>query len=218
MTAVTRYPASAVEGQPIRFVVTVKNQGTAVTPSTGGAIHVGLTIGGQTNVVWTDSFATPLDPDASVTLLCDQGANDGAWLGTAGLTSLIARVDSSNRFVESNEGNNTLSAPFSIAPAPADADHDGLADADETVAGTGVNDPGSRLRILSIVRTTPDSLTLTWSSVAGKNYRVAAKTSFSDLEWIDLPDLIVAQGGTTSWTGRVSRAGAQRIFRVRVVP
>jgi len=73
VTAINRLPTSdPVSGQSVAFSVVIKNQGTAPTLE-GVPIRVAFSIDGETNAIWSDSFATSIPPDASVLLTANGG-------------------------------------------------------------------------------------------------------------------------------------------------
>jgi hypothetical protein len=65
--------------------------------------------------------------------------------------------------------------------AALDNDGDGADNLSESIAGTDPNDPGSVLRILQTTNA-PGSLSITWPSVAGREYEVFWSTDLTD--WI----------------------------------
>ncbi|HXT42256.1 MAG TPA: Ig-like domain-containing protein, partial [Candidatus Angelobacter sp.] len=56
-------------------------------------------------------------------------------------------------------------------------------------------------------------MVITWSSQAGKTYRVADKSSLTD-PWVDLSGNITAAGPSTSWTDTTAGASKQRFYAV----
>jgi hypothetical protein len=104
-------PANPSSGQQTTFSSIVRNAGSASTPA-GVPIGVAYFIDG-TYTTW-GAIAGPLAPGASATVTT-QG---GAWTATAGTHTLAAVADDVNRFAESNESNNSLSKPFTVASLP----------------------------------------------------------------------------------------------------
>jgi dextranase len=99
--------------------------------------------------------------------------------------------------------------------AAGDPDGDGLNNYGEFVAGTNPRNAGSALRILDIVRQADGSRLITWSSVAGKSYRVAATADLTS-PYAPLSGIITATGTTTNYTD--SSAPATRCYyRVQVL-
>lgn len=122
VTSIGRSPASATVGNTVTFSATVKNQGTAATP-TGIQIGVAFAVDGGNVVNWSDNHTTSLAVGASVTLTANSGpAGVATWTAVAGPHTLEARVDDPidvNRIAESNESNNRLSTSFSVTSGKA---------------------------------------------------------------------------------------------------
>jgi hypothetical protein len=70
--------------------------------------------------------------------------------------------------------------------------------------------------VLSSLKLTRRNATISWSSVAGKIYRVAYKANLTDAQWIDLSGNITASGTSTSWTDQDGGRYTQRYYTVYV--
>jgi|GEM_PF-105629 len=218
VTAISRFPSSPVEGSPVQFLVSVKNQGTASTVA-GQRFRVGLSIGQRTNLLQSPAFDTSLPPDASVLVRCESSVPGGGWVATPGLHTLRAEVDAFQAVRESNERNNAFQLNVNVAAVPLDTDADGQPDADETIAGTSPSDPASVLRILSVSRMADQSIEITWSSLEGRNYAVACKSALDDLRWVPLVGSVTATGPTTRSTYGPDLTDLPSLyFRVSTVP
>ena len=73
-------------------------------------------------------------------------------------------------------------------------------------------------RLLRAELAGPQELVLTWSSVAGKNYRVLGKGSFAELEWVNVGPIIPSAGATTTSTNVITSISPQLIYRVGLAP
>lgn len=95
-----------------------------------------------------------------------------------------------------------------------DPDGDGFTNAEEYALGTDPSQPASRFQVR---QTTNDdgTVTITWSSVAGKKYRLQARPSLSEGGWSDVGGEITAGGPTSSAT---HAASGRHFYRVRLVP
>ena len=113
VTAISWSPASPVAGNAVTFSATIKNQGTAATPS--GVIHgVSFSVDG-TQVNWSDTNTSSLAAGASITLTANSGpSGSSTWTATSGTHTILANVDDVNRIAESNETNNTLTASMTV--------------------------------------------------------------------------------------------------------
>jgi len=117
VTAVGWTPNPPFAGNQIVFWATVKNQGTGPTPA-GITLGVGFSIDGSANVSWSGGYSSAVSPGASVTLTADGGPTGNYWTATAGAHTLTATADDINRFPESNENNNSMSAYLAISTGP----------------------------------------------------------------------------------------------------
>ena len=117
VTAVSWTPANPAAGQAVTFSATIQNQGGTATP--GGIIHgVLFTVDGAP-VNWSDNNTASLAPGATRVLTANGGpGGSSTWTATAGSHTILANVDDINRIAESNEGNNTLSAPLTVTSLP----------------------------------------------------------------------------------------------------
>ena len=119
---------------------------------------------------------------------------------------------------------NTWEQSFGLNPndptgnngASGDPDGDGLTNIGEYTAGTSPIDSQSTFRIVNIVRTGTTN-TVTWSSVAGKSYRVYAAPNLSGATFLQLDGTIVAGGPTSSYTD-TNAPGATKFYKVLVLP
>jgi gluconolactonase len=217
VTAINISPSAPHAGQSVRFTATVKNQGTGPTPA-GAAIRVAFSAGSKTNVVWSDSFADALPPDASVVLTANEGVAGSMWLAREGAQTIYATVDDRAGIKESLEHNNTLKRTVTIAGFPTDTDGDGMSDLAEATAGTDAANAQSVFRILSIESLENGRVKLAWSSVRGKQYRVAAISNVPDTGWSFHTEGIMATTETTSWSGDMQFAADPVFLRVLLSP
>ncbi|MGH6840951.1 MAG: CARDB domain-containing protein, partial [Methylocella sp.] len=96
ITSISMSPAKPTSGQAVTFNATVKNQGTAATPS-GVSIGVYFFVDGNPAST-SDNNTTSLAPGASVVLTANKGPGDGksggssTWLASAGTHTVLAKV------------------------------------------------------------------------------------------------------------------------------
>ena len=100
----------------------------------------------------------------------------------------------------------------------ADQDGDGMSNSAEEIAGTNPMDARSRFYVTQL-QAEPSSMTLTWTSVPGKSYRVQwsdnLATSFGSTSHSGL--ITASSGATTSWTDP-NPTGSCRFYRIVVTP
>jgi hypothetical protein len=108
------------------------------------------------------------------------------------------------------------SAPIAFLSSSGDEDGDGENNADEDVAGTNPFDAVSVFRIVEVTRPGVSSITVTWSSVAGKVYQVE-KASSPVGTYAPVGPAQTATVATSSFTD-TSGGPAPQFFRVRIVP
>lgn len=106
-------------GTPVTFFATVKNQGTARTPSNTW-VSVRFYIDGVP-VCWASAPTGWLGDGNSTTLVANDGPNGvSTWTATPGTHTLLAYADAANRIPESNKDNNTATLDFTVtSPSPA---------------------------------------------------------------------------------------------------
>ena len=187
VTAISWTPNPAFSNNNVTFRATVKNQGTAPTPS-GVILGVGFSVDGGPNVSWSGGYTTALAPGASVTLSANGGpAGLSTWKATAGMHTVTATADDINRFAESNESNNALSAPLPISGGPP--------------------------RIGPANLATNGVVNFSFSATAGLLYRVQYKNDLSDAQWINLSADITAASNTVP-VGDTTIGRSRRFYRV----
>lgn len=97
--------------------------------------------------------------------------------------------------------------------ANADADGDHQTNFQEFQAGTNPQDANSLLAITQTQRLN-DTLTLTWSSVSGKNYQVRASTDL--VNWQPASTSIAATSSQTSWG--VTIDDQRHFYKIELIP
>ena len=97
-------------------------------------------------------------------------------------------------------------------PVDRDTDDDGSSDGDEPIAGTDPLDPDSVFVIVDCVPF-PQGAVLSWSSVAGRDYRLLLRTNITD-GFVPIHGPLLATPPQNVFTDAVHRAGA--FYRVRV--
>lgn len=101
-----------------------------------------------------------------------------------------------------------------------DFDSDGRSDLAEFLAGTSPNNAGSLLRILTpiVLDLSSELITISWTSVPGKIYRLQYTLSLNDPQWTDLPGDVEASPGTISAADWPLPVGNATFYRVIVLP
>jgi hypothetical protein len=106
---------------------------------------------------------------------------------TASESDLVAiTVKAVNPEVPSNAGPSSVaSANIKLLPATMDEDGDGMSNGDEDSAGTNPFDNGSNFSVSSQTLENNGDVTITWTPVAGKTYKVQSSLSLAPDSWID---------------------------------
>ena len=177
-------PNPPFAGNQIVFWAMVKNQGTAPTPE-GTTIGVGFSIDGSANVSWSGGDSSALPPGDSVKLTADGGPTGNYWTATSGAHTLTATADDVNRFPESNESNNSMSAYLAISTA------------------------APRINSLSV---TNQTVQFHFTATSGLHYQVQYKTNLFDSTWQYLGGQITAGSTTVPVSDPIS--ATRKFYRV----
>jgi hypothetical protein len=123
VSAITWTPAVPFAGDDVKFYASIKNVGTAASPS-GTVMSVQFFVDGQP-VTLSNTNVAPLDPGATMVLAANTSSLGlSTWHATLGNHQVRAGVDSAGQITESNETNNSLTmslnvtAPLVITAAP----------------------------------------------------------------------------------------------------
>jgi hypothetical protein len=115
LTDLTWSPLTPKVGESVIFSATVKNQGTAATPS-NTILGVSFSVDGK-QVSWSDGRTASLAAGASVKLTANTGPSATAFWRASGIgvRSILAYVDDIDRVKnELDESNNTLVKPLTV--------------------------------------------------------------------------------------------------------
>lgn len=93
----------------------------------------------------------------------------------------------------------------------ADNDGDGASNGDEDIAGTDFNDSSSKFEVGSQTMETNGDVTITWTPVAGRTYKVQTRTDLVTGDWLD-----VATGQTSGTYSDLNPADSSKFYRVVV--
>ncbi len=174
--------------------------------------------GWQVEIV--DNFSSVV---ASVTL--PMGTTSYSFTGVPGgiyrakVTAVSAAGIASTTPGQSSTGAPDPASPTSpqiLLAAGADQDGDGQNNADEQVAGTNPLLATSVFRVTGIVRAGAD-VEVSFSSVAGKTYRLEVSGTMEAGSWVDVGAPFVATGGLTTLVDTPPVGTGQRFYRAKVV-
>ena len=173
-----------------------------------------FTTDGTTKLNWsavTDSEG--LSPVYQVTALNESGAVVSTTETTSTSATITGLPSGSNytftvTAVNPNDTSKAATASVSSAPVvaltpSADDDGDGMTNAAELVAGTNPKSAGSYF-VASTSRPTADSVTLTWTAVPGRSYKVQHRASLGDGRWDDVANGLTSGAFDHDNTGALS--------------
>jgi len=152
-----------------------------------------LYIGAMTHTIATTGNQT-ISSNSSITRLAEDTATDGlpnSWWSQYGITG-TDRV------------------------ASADPDRDGFTNAQEQALGTDPSSAASRFAANSPERN-GNNITINWSSVSGKTYRVQSKSDLS-APWVDVGNAFTANSTNGTQTIPIPDGAMKHFYRIRLVP
>ena len=208
-------PASATlssveQGRPN---VNVTITGTSVAgsgffdPGAGFANHISATVGGAgvtvNSITYTDPTHITLNvsvaPSAALGARTVSVTNpDGqSRTSASGILTVAAPVDTDTDGMPDWWEDLYSLNKNSGTDAALDSDGDGTSNLNEYRAGTDPRSPASVLRITSIVKN-GSGAQITYTSLAGKLYRLVYKVALTDATWTLVTDNIPGQAGTTT--------------------
>lgn len=106
-------PENPMVGDDVVFYAVITNQGTGATPE-GVVNGVQFQVDGNC-VVWSDTDTTQLKPGESVTVASNSGPKgSGTWSATEGTHTILAWVNDTGRYAESDMQNNQLTKEMNV--------------------------------------------------------------------------------------------------------
>lgn len=155
------------------------------------------------------------------------------WLLASGLAPAIVDTNTnglSDLWEQHHNSGDLLPATFD---PEADDDQDGWTNAEEAAAGTNPFDPNPPTGILrpDLIHTpavwgdpdndgnpdiiTPEAITISWTTLPGKHYRILISTSLASGSWLPVDDPFIGTGTQVNYHFLTS-LGADQFFRVSV--
>jgi hypothetical protein len=147
------------------------------------------------------------------------------FTGTPGQTYYATLTAVSAAGVNSTSGSSDSGAPnpastttpVKLLAPTADDDADGQTNEAEHAAGTNPLSNTSSFKISNTSVPANGQFVITWTSVAGKKYRVQRNATLVSTDWVDVSAEITAAEATSSYTD-TSAGTARHFYRVRLVP
>ena len=172
VTAPVASPAQAQQPKPFNYEIgdTVTFDWPDVAPDSGGVVpHYEVT-----------PYINSITQATIITTVSE-------YTITASESDLVAiSVKAVNPEVPSNAGPSSVaSADIKLLPAAMDEDGDGMSNSDEDSAGTNPLDNASNFSVSSQVLENNGDVTITWTPVIGKTYKVQSSLSLAPDSWID---------------------------------
>ena len=100
--------------------------------------------------------------------------------------SISISVKAVNPYDTNNSGpTSNASQTITLLPAVGDEDGDGQSNADEDAAGTNPLSNSSRFTVTSQTTETNGDITITWSPVGGKTYKIQSSLTLAADSWVD---------------------------------
>jgi hypothetical protein len=191
--------------------------GNAYTLNTGAGVVAG-NLAASDSIVWIEFFNNNAGPTP------DRNVYIGAMTHTIATTGnqTITQNSSITRIADSNTDGipNSWWSGYNITEgnrvASADPDADGFTNAQEHALGTDPTSAASRFSAQAPERN-GNSVTINWSSVAGKRYQVQAKADLVDA-WADVGSAFTANGTTGTQSVTIPSGSTKHFFRVRLLP
>jgi hypothetical protein len=189
---------------------------TATSSNTGLLPNANLLLGGSGAA--RTILLTPLSGstgDTTITITVTDA--NGAAAGTSFLLSVTPPPDTDgDGMPDAYELAHGLD-PGDANDAESDIDGDGFDSFAEFRAGTDPNDPASAIAIIDIAAVGLDII-VTFSSIAGRSYRVLANTVFPTGTWTPIADNVPGTGGPIGVSHPGAATTARAAYQVEVVP
>jgi len=194
----------------------------------GAGTHQLIVRGREANCRLNTFTLAPYDTNTPPFVTLTAPANGATVSGSSVTVSAKASDSDGVTGVQFKLGGENLGEEDTQAPYSVTLDTTSLADGPHTLTAVVRDAAGNQspatpvaivvinsvlIRSIDLIGTT---VSITWASIPGINYRIAYKTSLLDANWMDLSANITATNTTTSWTDEAGSKFAERYYRVHV--